>query len=56
VTLLVLRLPVPLPVAHLAFFMRVEEIRASRKVPYGVVMVFAALLTLALPIIRQQLR
>jgi len=25
-------------------------------VPYGVVMVFAALLTLALPIIRQQLR
>ncbi|MGR4842498.1 prepilin peptidase [Rhizobium sp. LARHSG275] len=55
VTLLALRLPVPLPVAHLAFFMRIEEIRASRKIPYGVVMVFAALLTLALPIIRQQL-
>lgn len=53
VTLLVLRLPVPLPVAHLAFFMRIEEIRASRKIPYGVIMVFAALLTLALPIIRQ---
>ncbi|OWV99926.1 prepilin peptidase [Rhizobium sp. R693] len=47
VTLLILRLPVPLPVAHLAFFMRIEEIRASRKVPYGVVMVFAALITLA---------
>ncbi|MBY5403768.1 prepilin peptidase (plasmid) [Rhizobium sp. WSM4643] len=56
VTLLALRLPVPLPVAHLAFFMRIEEIRASRKIPYGVVMVFAALLTLALPIIRQQLQ
>ncbi|MGO7581630.1 prepilin peptidase [Rhizobium ruizarguesonis] len=56
VTLLVLRLPVPLRVAHLAFFMRIEEIRASRKVPYGVVMVFAALLTLALPMIRQQLQ
>ncbi|SCB60684.1 prepilin peptidase CpaA [Rhizobium aethiopicum] len=53
VTLLVLRLPVPLPVAHLAFFMRIEEIRASRKIPYGVIMVFAALLTLALPIVRQ---
>ncbi|MCB2401393.1 A24 family peptidase [Rhizobium ruizarguesonis] len=56
VTLLVLRLPVPLRVAHLAFFMRIEEIRASRKIPYGVVMVFAVLLTLALPIIRQQLQ
>ena len=52
VTLLVLRLPVPLRVAHLAFFMRIGEIRASRKIPYGVLMVFAALLTLALPIIR----
>ncbi|PKA43793.1 pilus assembly protein CpaA [Rhizobium sullae] len=48
-TMLTLRLPVPLPFRHLAFFMRIEEIRASRKVPYGVVMVFAALLTLALP-------
>ncbi|WHO76752.1 prepilin peptidase [Rhizobium sp. BT03] len=56
VTLLVLRLPVPLRLAHLAFFMRIEEIRASRKVPYGVVMVFAMLLTLALPIIRQLLQ
>ncbi|MBB4194397.1 prepilin peptidase CpaA [Rhizobium aethiopicum] len=55
VTLLVLRLPVPLPVAHLAFFMRIEEIRASRKIPYGVIMVFATLLTLALPTIRQHL-
>ncbi|MFL5009741.1 prepilin peptidase [Rhizobium sp.] len=56
VTLLVLRLPVPLRVAHIGFFMRIEEIRASRKIPYGVVMVFAALITLALPIIRQQLQ
>ncbi|MBX5022745.1 prepilin peptidase [Rhizobium lentis] len=56
VTLLALRLPVPLRVAHLAFFMRIEEIRASRKIPYGVIMVFAVLLTLALPMIRQQLR
>lgn len=55
VTLLVLRLPAPLRVAHLAFFMRIEEIRASRKIPYGVIMVFAALLTLALPTIRQHL-
>ncbi|APO73389.1 prepilin type IV endopeptidase protein [Rhizobium etli 8C-3] len=46
-TLLMLRLPIPLPFKHLAFFMRIEEIRASRKVPYGVVMVFATLLTLA---------
>lgn len=51
-TLLMLRLPVPMPVAHLAFFMRIAEIRVSRKVPYGVVMVFAALLTLALPVTR----
>ncbi|MBX5009738.1 pilus assembly protein CpaA [Rhizobium lentis] len=56
VTLLALRLPVPLRVAHLAFFMRIGEIRASRKIPYGVIMVFAVLLTLALPMIRQQLR
>ncbi|WP_064707141.1 prepilin peptidase [Rhizobium bangladeshense] len=55
-TLLALRLPVPLPVAHLAFFMRIEEIRASRKIPYGVIMVFATLLTMALPMIRQQLQ
>ena len=41
-----LRLPVPLPFPHLAFFMRIEAIRPSRKVPYGVLMVFAALLTL----------
>ncbi|MBX4959666.1 pilus assembly protein CpaA [Rhizobium lentis] len=56
VTLLALRLPVPLPVAHLAFFMRIEEIRTTRKIPYGVIMVFAVLLTLALPMIRQQLQ
>ncbi|MDK4735500.1 prepilin peptidase [Rhizobium sp. CNPSo 3490] len=55
-TLLALRLPVPLSVAHLAFFMRIEEIRVSRKIPYGVIMVFATLLTLALPMIRQHLQ
>ncbi|TLX08475.1 prepilin peptidase [Rhizobium sp. MHM7A] len=55
-TLLALRLPVPLPVAHLAFFMRIAEIRTSRKIPYGVIMVFATLLTMALPMIRQQLQ
>ncbi|PDT27134.1 pilus assembly protein CpaA [Rhizobium sp. L9] len=55
-TLLALRLPVPLSVAHLAFFMRIEEIRVSRKIPYGVIMVFATLLTLALPMIRQDLQ
>lgn len=56
VTLLILRLPVPLRLAHLAFFMRIEEIRTSRKIPYGVIMVFAALLTMALPMIGQQLQ
>lgn len=47
-TLLALRLPVPMQVAHLAFFMRLDEIRASRKVPYGVIMVLAALATMAM--------
>ncbi|MBX4950555.1 pilus assembly protein CpaA [Rhizobium binae] len=56
VTLLVLRLPVPRRVAHLGFFVRIDEIRTSRKIPYGVLMVFALLLTLALPVIRQQLQ
>ncbi|WFU47174.1 pilus assembly protein CpaA [Sinorhizobium terangae] len=46
--LLALRLPMPLQLAHLSFFMRIEEIRATRKIPYGVIMVFATIATLAL--------
>jgi len=46
--LLALRLPMPLQLAHMSIFMRIEEIRATRKVPYGVIMVFAALSVLAL--------
>jgi len=46
--LLALRLPMPLQLAHLSVVMRIEEIRATRKVPYGVIMVIAALSTLVL--------
>lgn len=46
--LLALRLPMPLQLAHISVFMRIEEIRATRKVPYGVIMVIAALPVLAL--------
>jgi prepilin peptidase CpaA len=46
--LLALRLPMPLPLAHISVFMRIEEIRATRKIPYGVIMVIAALSTLPL--------
>ncbi|CAN7327105.1 prepilin peptidase [Pararhizobium sp. LjRoot238] len=46
--LLALRLPMPLQLAHMSIFMRIEEIRTMRKVPYGVIMVFAALSVLAL--------
>lgn len=46
--LLALRLPMPLQLAHFPIFMRIEEIRATRKVPYGVIMVIAALPVLAL--------
>ncbi len=45
--LLALRLPMPMQLAHLSLFMRIEEIRTTRKVPYGVVMVIAALSVLA---------
>ncbi|MCK3778959.1 prepilin peptidase [Ensifer sesbaniae] len=48
VTMLALRLPIPLAFAHYAVAMRIEEIRASRKIPYGVIMVFATLITMAL--------
>ena len=46
--LLALRLPMPLQLAHISVFMRIEEIRATRKLPYGVIMVIAALSVLAL--------
>ncbi|MCW0000979.1 prepilin peptidase [Pararhizobium sp. YC-54] len=46
--LLALRLPMPLQLAHISVFMRIEEIRATRKIPYGVIMVIAALPVLAL--------
>lgn len=48
VTMLALRLPMPLALAHYAVVMRIEEIRASRKIPYGVIMVFATLITMVL--------
>ncbi|OMQ46675.1 prepilin peptidase [Ensifer sp. 1H6] len=48
VVMLALKLPVPLAFAHYAVIMRVQEIRTSRKIPYGVIMVFATLVTLAL--------
>lgn len=47
-TLLALRLPMPLQFAHYAVFMRLQEIRATRKIPYGVIMVAAALAVMAL--------
>lgn len=46
-TLLALRWPVPMQLAHLSIFMRIEEIRATRKIPYGVIMVIAVLATMA---------
>jgi len=47
-TMLALRLPMPLAFAHYAVIMRIEEIRTTRKIPYGVIMVFATLVTMAL--------
>ncbi|WDZ80746.1 prepilin peptidase (plasmid) [Ensifer adhaerens] len=47
-TMVALRLPVPLAFAHYAVAMRIEEIRTSRKIPYGVIMVFGTLVTMAL--------
>ncbi|MEI3854623.1 MULTISPECIES: prepilin peptidase [unclassified Ensifer] len=47
-TMLALKLRMPLALAHYAVIMRIEEIRASRKIPYGVIMVFAALITMVL--------
>ncbi|MGO4623105.1 prepilin peptidase [Ensifer sp. 2YAB10] len=47
-TMLALKVPMPLAFAHYAVVMRIEEIRVSRKIPYGVIMVFATLVTMAL--------
>ncbi|ACP22542.1 CpaA pilus assembly protein (plasmid) [Sinorhizobium fredii NGR234] len=46
--LLILKLPMPLQLAHFSVAMRLEEIRATRKVPYGVIMVAATLPVIAL--------
>ncbi|MCG5481021.1 prepilin peptidase [Sinorhizobium alkalisoli] len=48
-TMLALKLPMPLQFAHYAVIMRLQEIRATRKIPYGVIMVAAALAVMALP-------
>jgi prepilin peptidase CpaA len=47
-TLLALRLPMPLQFAHFSVVMRLQEIRSTRKIPYGVIMVAAALAVMAL--------
>ncbi len=47
-TMLALKVPMPLAFAHYAVVMRIEEIRVSRKIPYGVIMVLATLVTMAL--------
>ncbi|MCA1491864.1 prepilin peptidase [Ensifer sp. NBAIM29] len=47
-TMLALRLPMPLQFAHYSVVMRLEEIRTTRKIPYGVIMVAAALAVMAL--------
>ncbi|MEY9324331.1 prepilin peptidase [Sinorhizobium fredii] len=46
--LLILKLPMPLQLAHFSVVMRLEEIRTTRKIPYGVIMVAAALPVIAL--------
>jgi prepilin peptidase CpaA len=38
----------PLQLAHYSVAMRIEEIRATRKIPYGVIMVIAALTTMTM--------
>ncbi|OAP34639.1 prepilin peptidase [Sinorhizobium americanum] len=45
--LLILKLPMPLQLAHFSVVMRLEEIRTTRKIPYGVIMVAAALAVMA---------
>ncbi|MET4690637.1 prepilin peptidase [Sinorhizobium fredii] len=44
----ILKLPMPLQLAHLSVVMRLEEIRTTRKIPYGVIMVAAALAVMGL--------
>ncbi|PDT82382.1 prepilin peptidase [Sinorhizobium sp. BJ1] len=46
--LLILKLPMPLQLAHFSVVMRLEEIRTTRKIPYGVIMVAAALAVMVL--------
>ncbi|UTY46592.1 pilus assembly protein CpaA [Sinorhizobium fredii] len=48
-TLLILKVRMPLQLARYSIVMRLEEIRATRKIPYGVIMVAAALAVVALP-------
>lgn len=48
IALLALKLPMPLQFAHFAVVMRLQEIRTTRKIPYGVIMVGAALAVMAL--------
>lgn len=43
-----LRFPMPLPLQFYYFFMRLDEIRKTKKIPYGVVMVIATLGTIGL--------
>ena len=45
---ILLKLPMPLPLQFSFFFMRLDEIRKTKKIPYGVVMVIAAVGTIAL--------
>ncbi|WEX89048.1 pilus assembly protein CpaA [Sinorhizobium garamanticum] len=48
VTLVILKLPMPLQLAHFSVVTRLEEIRTTRKIPYGVIMVAATLAVMAL--------
>jgi prepilin peptidase CpaA len=48
VAMIVLKAPLPVPLQMTYFFTRLDEIRATRKVPYGVVMAAAALVTMYL--------
>ena len=45
---IVLKMPLPLPLQFSFFFMRLDEIRQTQKIPYGVVMVIATLGTMGL--------
>lgn len=45
---IVLKFPMPLPLQFSFFFMRLDEIRKTQKIPYGVVMTIATFGTIAL--------